>query len=135
MLADRLGQMADALIESCDEPVFGASLIRLVSVPDAPDEFEFGIRPIDGHPADALKGFRAPKDWFALGVLTGGWVAPMDGTTTRASAHPDAMRISQVLLIDRDGSVVSRLRYPDGSVMTEAPTAGTVLDLLRRALK
>ena len=134
MRADTMGRMADILISTCDEPVVGASLIRLASVKGAPDEFEFGIKHLDGHPVEALEGFRAPRSWFGLGVLTGGWVAPMDGTVVRPSAHPDAVRISQVVLMDRKGRVESRVRYPDGAIMSEVPTMGVVLDALRAAL-
>ena len=121
-----LDKLADALIDEYAGTV-GATLIRLVQCED-PEEVEFGVRPLDGHPADELAGFRAPESWVAIGVVTGGWMAPMAGI--RPSSHPDAKRITQLVLVDREGTIVSRLRRPDGSIFCEPPSSGAVLDAL-----
>ena len=56
------------------------------------------------------------------------------GAEGRPSAHPDAERVFQVVLVDRGGAIAGRLRRADGSVLTEAPAGGDVLDALRAAL-
>src|SRR5262245_26264574 len=117
-----LDNLADALIDEFRDTV-GATLIRLVQCDD-PEQVEFSIKPLDGHPADELEGFRAPESWVAIGVITGGWAAPMTGV--RPSAHPDALRVTQLVIVDRDGTVFSRLRYPDGSILCEPPSSGAV---------
>lgn len=128
-----LDHWADVLIEQFEgEAVVGASLVRLVRPDAACGEVELGLADIDGHPVDALDGFVAPDSWTAIGVVNGGWVAPMGGV--RPSAHPEAQRILQVVLIDRCGEIASRVRYPDGSIMSSPPTYGAVLDVLRAAL-
>ena len=127
-----LGRTAELVMEQLDEPMVGSSLVRLVRTGDEPDDFELGIRPLEGHPADVLEGFRAPASWVVLGLASGGWLAPMEGI--RPSQHPDAKRITQVVLIDRNGSIGCRVRLPDGSTMCEAPTVGAVLEVLRAAL-
>src|SRR5207302_2101337 len=91
-----LDNLADALIDEFSGTV-GATLIRLVQCDD-PEQVEFGVRPLDGHPADELAGFRAPESWVAIGVITGGWAAPMGAV--RPSAHPDAMRVTQLVIVD-----------------------------------
>ena len=130
MSPHHLDALADALIDEYSGTV-GATLIRLVQCDD-PEEVEFGIRPLDGHPADELAGFRAPESWVAIGIITGGWAAPMDGI--RPSAHPDAVRITQLVIVDRDGTVLSRVRRPDGSTWREPPSSGAVLDALLTSL-
>lgn len=133
MSPNLLGRWADVLLKAFDAPVVGATLVRFVRCEDAPDEFELGLLPIDGHPVEMLVGFRAPADWLALGVITGGWAAPLDGS--RPSAHPEARRVTQVFLIDRDGVTASVLRYPDGSIQRlPGPAEGAVPDALRAAL-
>ena len=130
MSQHRLDNLADALIDEFRGTV-GATLIRLVQCDD-PEEVEFGIRPLDGHPADELAGFVAPDSWVAIGIITGGWVAPMAGV--RPSAHPDAKRITQLVIVERDGTVLGRLRYPDGSILREPPSAGAALDVLLESM-
>ena len=132
MSLNDLGLTADLLIREFDEAVVGSSLVRFVQCDDDPDQVEIGIRPLDGHPSDELAGFRAPESWVALGLVSGGWVAPLGAV--RPSAHPDARRITQVVLVDRQGRVESRVRFPDGTIMREPPSVGAVLDLLRVAL-
>ncbi len=125
-----LDHWADLLLEALDTGKPGATVVRLSD--DRSGEHELAVRPIDVHPLEALSGFEAPASCFALGVATGGWAAPMDGI--RPSEHPEGQRIFQVVLVDRSGRVASRIRFPDGSIMTDAPGSGAVLDALRQAL-
>ena len=124
-------RLADILLEALATEAPGATLVRVDLVP--PGEHELALLPIDVHPTVALAGFRPDPSCYALGVATGGWAAPMGGTG-RPSAHPDAQRVFQVVLVDRGGAVAGRMRRADGSVMTEAPASGDVLDALQAAL-
>lgn len=126
-----LERMAEILLEALDSEAPGATLVRIDLVP--PDEVELALQPIDVHPTQALAGFRPPASCYALGIATGGWAAPM-GAKGRPSNHPDAQRVFQIVLVDRAGATVARLRLADGSVLTEAPAGGAVLDALRTAL-
>ena len=127
-----LGRVADLLFDQLGEPLVGSYLVRLVLDERVSGGPELAVRPLDGPPAEALAGFRAPAAWSAIGLVCGGWAAPMDGV--RPSAHPDARRISQVILLGRDGTIASRVRYADGSVLRAAPASGAALDALRFAL-
>jgi hypothetical protein len=131
MFPNDLGLTADALIDQYGRPTLGATLLRLERHPVS-GEISVRMRPLKRHPVDALRRFRAPASWIGLGLLTGGWAAPLDGT--RPSAHPEAQRITQVVVVDRGGRVESRVRFPDGSIMREAPSVGAVLDAMRAAL-
>ena len=114
-----------------------ASLIRLVEPPGAPGEVELGLLRLDGaHPCDVLDELLVEPSCVALGVAAGGWAAPMprDGPPGRPSAHPDAERILQVVLVARSGEVVGRVRFPDGTVLTAPPADGAVLSSLRAVL-
>lgn len=133
MFPSDLERWVDVLIESFASETVGGWLLRL-SRPDdgADDELEFGVLPIEGHPSDFLAGFRAPASWLALGVAGGGWLGPIG--RLRPSAHPEGRRIFHVVMVDRDGHVAGRVRLPDGSIMTEPPGYGAILDSLRVAL-
>lgn len=116
-----------------------ASIVRLVEPHDAPGEVELGLLRLDGaHPCEVLDELAVEPSCAALGVAAGGWAAPLgplvrDGPM-RASAHPDAERILQVVLVARSGEVVSRVRFPDGTVLTAPPADGAVLSSLREVL-
>jgi hypothetical protein len=125
MSTSELALVADALIGRHGR-LDGAMLVRI-------EEDSFGVRPIDCHPAEALARLRVPSSWVGLGVLCGAWAAPLDGVG-RPSRHPKAERIVLAVLLGRDGSVVSRMRWPDGRVAREAPAVGEVLQAMRRAL-
>lgn len=125
-----LEQWADLLSEGFGAHDPGPTLIRLDRA--ASGDHELALRPIDVHPVEALAALKRPVDCGALGVAIGGWAAPLG--PTRPSAHPDAERVFQIALVNRDGFVVSRLRYPDGTVIKEPPATGAVLDALRTAL-
>jgi hypothetical protein len=122
----------DLLDEFASDSFAGSLLVRVIQ--DDDEDIRFEAANLDAHPADALVGYRAPASCIALGTVSGGWAAPMDGSTTRASAHPEAKRVFQVVLVDRLGVVAGRVRYPDGSMLRSAPTHGDVLDALRASL-
>ena len=129
-----LALIADALIGRHGR-IDGAMLVRIErrwrrGRPEC--GLDFGLRPLDCHPVDALMRLRVPPSWVGLGVVCGGWAAPLDGG--RPSAHPDAQRIVVVVLVGRDGAVVSRMRWPDGTVISEVPADGEVLQAMRLAL-
>lgn len=130
MSTTALERLADILLEVLDSPAPGATLVRVDLVDE---EIELALKPIDVHPTAALAGFRPPASCHALGIATGGWAAPMGGTG-RPSNHPDAQRVFQVVLVDRAGAVAGRLRRADGSVLTEPPAGGDVVDALRVAM-
>src|SRR5688572_21153442 len=60
--------------------------------------------PLDRHPADFLRRYRRPATCVALGLVSGGWAAPMD-SPVRPSAHPDAKRVVQCVVLADDGAV------------------------------
>ncbi|HYD09339.1 MAG TPA: hypothetical protein VEA78_04495 [Acidimicrobiales bacterium] len=96
-----------------------------------------GIRPMRSqrHPVDRLRRYTPPTELLALGLVCGGWVAPID-TNVRPSAHPDARRIVQVVVMDRTGSQTARVRYPDGTVQPMGGGGvGRVPEALRAALR
>lgn len=131
MSTTTLERLADILLEALDSQEPGGTLVRVDLV--EPEDVQLALKPIDVHPTVALAGFRVPASCYALGIATGGWAAPM-GAKGRPSNHPDAQRVFQVVLVDRAGAIVGRMRRPDGSVLTEAPASGDVLDALRAAL-
>ena len=128
-------------------------LIRLVSGPERPSErtrgsssqdIEFGFLELDEkeHPLRAVVGLRAPADWWAVGLVTYGWAAKIDGDLDavrgtyrgrRPSQAPDRVRVRSVLLVTRDGDVASTSHFEDGKVIDESGV-GMVLDCLRRVV-
>lgn len=133
MLVTTLGHWADLLLDAfLGAAPADASLVRLARPDDGRHDVELGLLPLAGrHPVDLLDGFVAPPSWLALGVATGGWAGPADGGPP--SAHPDGVRVVQVVLVDRDGGVAGRVRFPDGTVLREPPAMGAVLAALRAA--
>jgi len=106
---------------------------RIVFVSLEPNEkvaFGFWDIPLNApHPADPLVGFRAPRTWHALGLITTAQMRRLD--------HPaePATPVTSTVLLQRDGAVVSILDGPDrpAEVITDAP-AGWVPDAMHRAL-
>jgi hypothetical protein len=125
-----LSELADDLLDTHDGAV--GSLLVCVELHRPSGEPVVRVRPLDGHPAAVLDGFRAPSSCLVLGVVAGAWGAPMDGI--RPSAHPEAQRVTTVVLLGRDGAIESRIRWPDGSTLCDAPRTGLVLDAMRAAL-
>ena len=89
--------------------------------------------PLDDHPVPFLARYRRPPGCLALGLVSAGWAAPID-SKVRASAHPDAQRILQCVVLACDGAIGGRLRMPDGTIHVGAPGYGAVLDALRVTL-
>jgi hypothetical protein len=128
-----VGHWADTLLARYDgRDLIGNALfpITIVGV-----EVRCDFVPMDRHPVDFLRRYRRPWDCVALGLVSAGWAAPMD-SPVRPSAHPDAKRIVQAVVLADDGSVAGRIRMPDGSVVDPgAAPVGRVFDALRRALR
>lgn len=113
-------------------------LLRTQGGVDPDQGAELAVRPLDGHPAESLLGFRAPIGWAAVGVSTEGWAVRYDAEPTgyRADAAPGAarQRVRSIVVVDRDHNLAGGLRWQDGRVINEAPAEGLVVDCLRRAL-
>lgn len=104
-------------------------LVKVVEADD-PDSFELGLKdlPDGSHPVEELWGFVAPPTWLAIGVVTFGWAAPMDGV--RPSEHPDRSRVRATILVTRDGRQLSTASFDDGRAIDE-PGEGLIGDVLR----
>ena len=134
-----LGRAAEAFDLITTERGWGGPplLLRTRGGVDPADGAELAVRPLDGHPGQALLGFSAPMGWTAIGVSSEGWAGPYHGEVTgySAVASPGARRrVRAIVLIDRDGSLAGCARWRDGGIVAEAPTDGFVVDCLRRAL-
>jgi hypothetical protein len=117
----------DHLADSFGQAVADNGDAFLVHVITTPDGLDVGILPTEGQaPSDMLLGTVAPDHWSALGVATLGDVISLDSGQRSG-------RASVVVLVARDGHVVSRVRQGD-QVMTEPPASGITLDCLQRAL-
>lgn len=125
-----VGRWADTLMARyADHDVTGSALFPLLA------DGELEMVPLAGHPAEHLRWYRPPADCIALGLVSAGWAAPID-SPVRPSAHPDAQRVVQAVVVARDGAVGARIRFPDGSVVDPGtPGTGRVLDALRRSLR
>lgn len=86
------------------------------------------------HPVDRLRRYHPTPDVRAIGLVSGGWIAPMDDGLM-PSAHPDGRRVVQVVVMDRAGVQTARVRQPDGAVLDMGGGGvGRVPDALRAAL-
>ena len=102
-------------------------LLRLdgVEVACAVGGVDLKVKPLDGHPAQVLRCFTAPPEWFAVGVLTGG----------RAHAPGvEPVRVRVTSLVCRDGTELSAVRKGDELEFMEERGFGNVPDTLRRVL-
>jgi hypothetical protein len=64
-----------------------------------------------------------------------GWAAPID-SPVRPSAHPDAQRVHQAVVLDRAGVLLGRMRHPDGTIIDLGRGGhGRVPDALRSAMR
>lgn len=98
-------------------------------------EFDLFVRALPADdPIGSLYGFRAPREWDAFGVATGGTAQTID----RLDNPPRRVRV--VHLVDRDGVEVSMVKPDESSApmivdLCGAPdTAGRVPDTCRRVL-
>ncbi|HUQ40836.1 MAG TPA: hypothetical protein VM030_11850 [Acidimicrobiales bacterium] len=131
-----VGVLANLLLRVyTDRELTGSDLYTFGQPVDAADEVDIGVLHVDGHPTDYLGDFRPGADCVALGLVSGGWMAPLDSTVA-PSAHHDALRVLQVFVIGRDGGIASQVRLPDGSVRDMgADVVGRVPAALRAALR
>lgn len=130
-----LGHWADTLIDRyAGQDVIGNALFPITrpTDPSAPPEVE--MLPLDRHPVDFLRRYRPPSSCIALGLVSAGWAAPIE-SRVRPSAHPDAQRILQAIVVTPDGDVAARVRLPDGSIVDPGRGHGRVLDALQAALQ
>jgi hypothetical protein len=117
----------DDELESGRARVAPPVLLRLdgVDVACAVGGVDLKVKPLDGHPAQVLRCFTAPPEWFAVGVLTGGWAhAP--------GVEPVRVRITTLLC--RDGTELSAVRNGDELSFMEERGFGNVPETLRRVL-
>ncbi len=85
---------------------------------------------------DALLGFVAPDDWWAVGVAVSGSVVGDAGPAGRGRPrrHRAASRVRVTALVARDGRAVSVVRQGSQAETLDEPPSGLVGDSLRRAL-
>lgn len=115
----------------------GPLLLRTRGGVDPDAGAELAVRPLDGHPAQALLGFSAPLGWTAIGLSAGAWASHYQGQPTgyTARAAGDGRQRVRILhLLDRNGTTAGRLCWQDGRVHDEPPSEGLVVDCLRRAM-
>lgn len=131
----RLELLQQLVVDTAESVPFDLQYTAMLRVdsPTVDDELTVGVKELDGeHPLTGLMGFVAPDDWWALGTIATGWMGPLDAG--RPSAHPDAVRVAQVIVVTRDGDVVSHVRASDGESFDEPPEGGRTFDALHRAL-
>ena len=103
-------------------------LLRLdgVDVACAVGGIDLRVKPLEGHPAEVLRGFIAPPEWFAVGVLTGGWAHAPD---------TESVRVRVTTLLCRDGTALDAVRPVGGDLrFMDGCGTGAVPDTLRRVL-
>jgi hypothetical protein len=129
--------LVDLLITSYSGPNTTGSALFPFTLSNSVDlDLDAILVALDCHPVDFLERYQGPPDLIALGLVSGGWAAPID-SKVRPSAHPDAKRIVTACVAGVDGTIVDRIRMPDGSVINPSkkePGFGAVPDALRAAL-
>jgi hypothetical protein len=105
------------------------------------------LDPASGHPADLLRGFVAPPEWWAIGVLASGRAHAVppglvgaeveaSGVATGPAAEPGPVRL--VHLVARDGQSALALRNRRTGEITlhrsAQPVPGDLADVCRRTL-
>jgi len=125
---ERLLTLVDA--SAADRGWHAPHLLIKVEEVDEPAAFDLGMKelPEGSHPVEELWGFRAPPTWLAIGVVSYGWAAPMDGI--RPSLHPERSRVRATILVTREGRQLSTATFDDGRAIDE-PGDGMIADVLR----
>jgi hypothetical protein len=92
-------------------------------------EIELGLRPLDPelHPCLELRGFVAPEDWWAFGLVAHGTATFLDEDRSE--------RIVSTHLRSRSGEEVSLLRRGDTVQELPGRGEGRIPDLLRSVLR
>lgn len=116
------------------QDVIGSALFPITRPANPSEPLEVETLPLDRHPVDFLRRYRPPSACVALGLVSAGWAAPID-SRVRPSAHPDAQRILQAIVVTPGGDVAGRVRLPDGSIVDPGPGRGRVLDAVEAALR
>lgn len=125
-----LGYLADSLARAIADNG-GAALVHVICGQEGPD---VGILPLDGQaPDEVLLGAVAPEHWSALGVAAVGKAMPLEPPADSPPWGDGPARAEVVVLVARDGRVVSRVRQAD-RVLTEPPGSGLTLDCLQRVM-
>lgn len=124
-----LSTIVDALDGGLDPPLGDDPMLIRIRRPGT--GFELGLLPVDPdlHPVDLLLGFRAGKDWEAVGVVAPGRAYRLDHP-----APPACVRLIHV--VDRAGSSASALRNRSGDERPwpSGEGGGLIDDCCRRAL-
>lgn len=112
---------------------------RLVKVEAAggADQFDLGLKDIEGHPLEELDGFTAPAEWLVIGICAEGWACKIDpeDPDRRPSESKGRMRLRTVCLVARDGTIVSGLRLAgEGFEIKDEIPMGAIVDALREAM-
>jgi hypothetical protein len=107
--------------------------LRLFDQPDAPDGVRFEVSP----DPETLMGWVAPDDCVAVGVIATGRLRAVDDISgyTATGGHGPAVgdgRIEMACLVGRDGTIGWTVRSPGVATPPGPPTAGRMLDSLRR---
>jgi len=130
---ERIVTLVDAAV--ADRGWHRPHLLLAVEGHDEHGALDLRVRELsDGvHPVDELLGLCAPASWTAMGAVTYGWAAPLDGPATRPSAHPDRCRARVTSIVDRTGLEAVTTALDDGRVIDD-PGVGVLGDVLRRCL-
>ena len=130
---ERIVTLVDAAV--ADRGWHRPHLVLAVEGHDEHGAIDLRVRELrDGtHPVDELFGFRAPASWTAMGAVTYGWAAPLDGPATRPSAHPERCRARVTSIVDRRGREAVTTALDDGRVIDD-PGVSVLGDVLRRCL-
>jgi hypothetical protein len=168
---DLVGRIAEILLSADDDPgvAEAAWLVRVepVAEPAADDAddhagastsseaavlsgLDLGLVALDaasGHPADLLRGFVAPPEWWAIGVIASGraHAVPPDlvgpepdapGVAMGPASEPGPVRL--VHLVTRNGHSALALRHRRTGAVTvhqsTDPVPGDLADVCRRTL-
>lgn len=129
---ETVAQLVEAALPPVDPPDPHRGTSWAVGITTQGNQQELTAMLLDGHPAQVLRGFRAPKHWEELALVTTGTALHIDDGT--------AQRAHLVWVCGRDGRGVSVLRIEDEEPHTvrlgPAPEdhLGLVADVMRRAL-
>lgn len=145
LAAGRLPEVGDARSAGADAahpaptptPTYA---VGVVGVDDADDEpFDVLVHDLDGDPAVALRGFVAPDDWQAIGLVGTASARRLDDAGARiVDLGPGPTRVAMAALLTRGGTAVQVLAPAAGEPIVLGddgrPWSGRVPDALARCL-